>query len=300
MQSKTGKPGSELEKEEELNFVINAAELATFNLNPQTNKFTGNKRLKELFGLEVDAEIDLNLALNNIVEQDRLKVIDAIQYALNPASGGNYEIEYSVLNPKTNIESRVFAKGKALFEGNKPYRFSGILQDVTKSKKLFASLQQSEKKFRDTIQQAPVGITILKGPDFIAETANESYLQLIDKTEARFIGKPLFESLPEVKAAFSKILTDVLATGTPYYGSEFPVTLNRYGNLQTAYFNFVYQPLKEDGKITGIVVVANDITDMVIAKHNLAESEEKFRNLIMYSPIPKAILRGKDLVIGNR
>ncbi|MGZ3910898.1 MAG: PAS domain-containing sensor histidine kinase [Flavisolibacter sp.] len=155
-----------------------------------------------------------------------------------------------------------------------------------------------EQIFRSTIRQAPVGFTIFRGPEFIVEMANETYLQIVDKTEEAFIGKPLFQTLPEVREAVEPLLTDVLTQGRPYHGYEFPVILNRHGQSMLTYFNFVYQPLmEEDGSISGVIVVANEITELVRAKHLLAESEKGFRNMVMQSPIAMTIFRGKEHVV---
>tara|TARA_R110002072_G_scaffold140286_1_gene284358 strand:+ start:266485 stop:269718 length:3234 start_codon:yes stop_codon:yes gene_type:complete len=159
-------------------------------------------------------------------------------------------------------------------------------------------VEESEKRFRDSVQQAPLGITILRGDDYIVEMANANYLLLVDKSEEEFIGKPLFESLPEVKDTIEHIFLDIKATGNPFYGSEFPVTLNRYGKSELTYFNFVYHPLKEDnGEISGIMAVATEVTNTVKAKHLLEESEKHFRNMVMQSPIPMTILRGEKFII---
>ena len=48
-------------------------------------------------------------------------------------------------------------------------------------------LEESDKKFRNTVMQAPVSIVILRGRDFVIESANDSYLELIDKKEKGFI-----------------------------------------------------------------------------------------------------------------
>lgn len=286
------------EREAQLNFILDAAELATWDLNPLTNKFTGNARIKEWFGLKPENEIELSLALNNIVERDRQKVVDAIQAALLPASGGNYEIIYNITNPQTTQERTVLAKGKALFSNGKAYRFSGILEDITAQSRSREKLESSEKKFKDIVNRAPLGITIFRGPDFFIEMANATYLELVDREERDFVGRPLFEALPEVKQAVGPLLKKVLLTGDPYYGTEFAVPLIRHGKKETTYFNFVYHPLKEDdGSISGIIVVASEVTESVKAKHVLSESEKQFRNLVMQSPIPMTIFKGKEYVI---
>lgn len=180
-------------------------------------------------------------------------------------------------------------------------RIYGVMNtaaDVTDLNITKQKVEESEKRFRDSVKQAPLGIAILRGADFIVEMANETYLQIVDKSEVEFVGKSLFDILPEVRNDVEQLLTDVIKTGKPYHGTEFPVTLNRYGNKQLTYFDFVYHPLREaNGKISGIMVVATDVTNSVNAKNSLSESEKQFRNLVMQSPIPMTIFRGKEFII---
>jgi signal transduction histidine kinase len=121
----------------ELEFAIEAADLGTWDLDPLTNKFIGNDRLKEWFGLPAEQEIDLENAVNIIAEEDRGKVIAAIQKATKNGSDGNYNVIYTIVNPKYKARRIVEATGRAMFdaEGN-AYRFSGILQDVTEEYQL--------------------------------------------------------------------------------------------------------------------------------------------------------------------
>ena len=287
------------QREEQINFTLDAANLATWDLDPTTNRFLGNNRLKEWFGLRPESEIELPLAISSIIEKDRQKVLSAINKALEPGSDGHYEIEYTIVNPINHIERRVLAKGRAVFnEMGIAHRFSGTLEDITQQVLAQHKAEESERRFRKTVQQAPIGITIFRGPLFVVEMANETYLEIVGRMEADFIGKPLFTAMPEVESSVGPLLHRVFKTGIPYYGSEFPVNLNRYGKKELTYFNFVYQPLKEENEqISGIMVVATEVTSSVKAKQSVAESEKQFRNLVMQSPIPMAIFRGEDHII---
>jgi PAS domain S-box-containing protein len=287
------------ESRDELSFAIDAAELGTWDYNPVTNRFIANDRLKNWFGLSDKESVDLTRAFEAIAPSDRERVSKAIQGALEFDSGGKYDIEYSLVNPGSDKERVVRAKGRAWFDNNKKaYRLNGTLEDITEGVTINRKLEEKERKFRSLVSSVPVGITVFRGPDFIVEMANATYLELVGKKESEFVGKPLFDALPEVREAVESLLTGVLTTGQSYYGYEFPVILNRYGKLEQTYFNFVYQALREeeDG-ITGVVVVANEITESVKAKLILADSEKQFRNMVMQSPIPMTIFRGEDYVI---
>ena len=146
------------EREEQLRFTIEAADLGTWDLNPVTNTFKGNERLKEWFGLEHDDQIELSLAISSIAENDRQRVTEAIQQVLHPDSGGIYEIEYGIVNPKTGIEKKVLARGKALFDKDGiPYRFSGTLQDLSEEKKAFDRLHKNEERLNLVIEASELG-----------------------------------------------------------------------------------------------------------------------------------------------
>jgi PAS domain S-box-containing protein len=121
----------------ELEFAIESAELGTWDLNPKTNHFIGNDRLKSWFGVDKQHEVDLKDALEVIIEEDRVKVTEAILKALEKGSDGNYSVVYTIQNPKDKVKRIVAAKGKAMFdsEGNAT-RFSGILEDVTEDYQL--------------------------------------------------------------------------------------------------------------------------------------------------------------------
>jgi len=156
----------------------------------------------------------------------------------------------------------------------------------------------NDVRFRESVEQAPVGIAIFRTRDMVIEMANAMYLELITRPAEAVVGRSLYEVLPEVKDSVKPLLDNVWDTVTPHYGNEFPVILYRYGVPEMVYFNFVYQPLKNSsGEIDGVMVAATDVTAAVAAKHALVESENQFRNLVMQSPIAMAIFKGRDMVI---
>lgn len=160
------------------------------------------------------------------------------------------------------------------------------------------NLEESEKRFRNTVKQLPLGICILKGVDLVVEMANATYLHIIDKEESDILNKPIFDSVPEAKETAYPLLKNVFETGVPYYTDQLAVTLNRYNKEEPGYFNLVFYPLKDENeKITGVIVISYEVTQEVKARHLLAESEKAFRNIVMESPIAMAIFRGKEFII---
>jgi len=172
-----------------------------------------------------------------------------------------------------------------------------ICNETTNQVLTHKKLEESEKRFRNTVKQLPLGICILKGPNLVVEMANSTYLHIIDKTESEILNKPLFDSVPETKETAYPIIKNVFETGEAYYADEFAVILNRYNKEELGYFNLVFYPLKEDDQIEGVIVVAYEVTEEVKGRHLLTESEKAFRNIVMESPIAMATFRGKDYII---
>ena len=282
-----------LEAEERTRLSLDAARLGSFDMNLLTDELNYTPRMEEIFGLEPGAHSAADFT--GVIHPDDQSIrIASLEKAM--AEGfANYEVR--VTWPDASIHwVKVFVK---VFydEAGKPIRYSGIASDTTELKRHIEKVRETEQRFRDTVKQAPVGITILRGRDFIPEMANETYLQLVDRKEGDFIGRPLFDSLPEVKEVVEPLLNGVLDSGEPFYESELPVTLNRYGKTEIGYFNLVYHPLRDAGKTSGIMVVATEVTQQVVATHKLAQSELQFRNMVMQSPIPMTIFRGPDHII---
>lgn len=237
---------------------------------------------------------------------------------VNEARDGLIEIELiaaKLVFLLSVVETKIKSEGKNRLEDNlsdelrvnynELLQLNDILLDLDKRIKqqtqesILARKQanEQESKFRSTLMQAPVGITILRGKELIVEMANASYLEVVDKEETEFVGKPLFDSLPEAREAVEPILQEVLRTGKPFYGNEFQVIIKRSGQKEACYFNFVYQPLLENEQINGIIVVATEVTQQVKIKQSLQGSENQFRNLVTQSQFAKAIFKGEDLVI---
>ncbi|ACU61865.1 PAS domain-containing sensor histidine kinase [Chitinophaga pinensis] len=141
----------------------------------------------------------------------------------------------------------------------------------------------SAQHFKGIVEQAPNPIFIFKGEDMVLAMANEPLLRIWG-VNSDAIGKPMLDTLPELKGqGFMEMLLDVYHNKHIVTGKEKPAVFHRPdGRKETMYFNFVYQPYKEaDGTVSGVLVIANDVTEQVVARKRLEESELRFRALVM-------------------
>lgn len=134
------------------------------------------------------------------------------------------------------------------------------------------SLTENEKRFKTLVEKSPVAMASLRGENFEVDIVNDAVLKIWNKDQS-VIGLPLLQALPELEGQqFIEILNTVYKTAEPYHGQEIKALISENGNLVERYLNFVYQPISDEHKkSTSILVVANDVTDQVIARKSVTE-----------------------------
>ncbi|MBP2283004.1 PAS domain S-box-containing protein [Flavobacterium sp. CG_23.5] len=143
-------------------------------------------------------------------------------------------------------------------------------------KKALKKIEDSEKRYNMMLMESPFAIAILKGKDMVVTLANASIKEIWGKGN-NVEGKKFIDILPELKdLSFPLLLDEVYSTGIPFYGYELPVPLVRDGKIVNEYFNFVYQPYHEaDKTVSGVTIIASDVTTQVSAKNELIEAKIK-------------------------
>ena len=130
--------------------------------------------------------------------------------------------------------------------------------------------------------QAPAAIAVLRGKNHVFEFTNPLYLELSGKSSS-IIGLTAREAFPEIESqGLFKPLDTVYKTGKAFIGTEVPADLdkNHTGNPTRSYFNFVYQPLRDNNQqVDGIMIHAVDVTEAVIARQRRAEDEARYATL---------------------
>ncbi|GAC1424581.1 MAG: hypothetical protein NVS1B13_19120 [Flavisolibacter sp.] len=153
------------------------------------------------------------------------------------------------------------------------YQWFGTNTDITERIEAEQNLKKSEDNLRNVILQAPVAMCILRGPEYIVEIANEKMFELWGKSLEEVINKPVFEGLPEARdQGLEALLFNVYTTGETFSANGLAVNLPRKGSMQTVYINFVYEAFKDgDGSISGIMAVAVDVTEQILARNKIEE-----------------------------
>ncbi|HET6558440.1 MAG TPA: PAS domain-containing protein [Prolixibacteraceae bacterium] len=208
---------------------------------------------------------EIKTSLNKVITTKKAHQMSVQRYDF-----AHTENQFSEKFWKINNSPLLSDKGEVLFIINS-------IEDYTKE--VSAGKREEEIKplqqAHNLYMQAPMAIQIFTGPDLITELANDQTLKMWGRDESAR-GKPFLEILPELKGqGYEHLMQEVIQTGIPKSFYEVPIVLNKKGKEVLGYYNFFYQPYyKEDKtKATGVLVFSTEVTEQVLTKKRIQESE---------------------------
>lgn len=129
------------------------------------------------------------------------------------------------------------------------------------------------ESLRRVLMDAPVAISITRGPEHRYELINNAARQLIGGRNLE--GLTARTALPEVDQSLFAVLDNVYRTGERVTLQDLEVKYDREGNgvLYSGSFDVTYQPMRDsDGKISGIIQTAVETTAFASARRKVRAS----------------------------
>lgn len=119
------------------------------------------------------------------------------------------------------------------------------------------------------LETAPFAVVVYEGPERRVTLSNPRHNEMVGGRHE--LGKPLLESMPEIAGQpIIAMLDHTYQTGETTTVRAFAVQLMRDGVLQDCYFDITSQPMRDaDGKITGVLNSAVEVTDHVRARQRI-------------------------------
>ncbi|WP_205678472.1 PAS domain S-box protein [Brevundimonas vesicularis] len=124
---------------------------------------------------------------------------------------------------------------------------------------------------------APGFMALVTGPDHRFELTNPNYQKVIGHREV--IGRTVGEVLTDAVAqGYLDLLDQVYRSGEAHRADSalYAVQAEPGGEVVDRYVDFVFQPLKEDGRVWGIFIQGMDVSDRHRADQALALSEARY------------------------
>lgn len=237
-----------------------------------------NRAMIDAYGIGIDVIGRLYKEVMHEIDPEIYKRLDEV---FKTGIAFHAENEHIDLIVNGNLQPYYFNYSfTPLFDAQgKVYGVMNTAADVTDLNVAHKRIEESELRFRNMVQQAPVAIALTRGRDIVIESINAPMLHIMGKEVAEeAIGKKLVEVLPEVEdQPIIGILVKVLETGEPFRGAEVPVNFMVNGYFETHYFNLSYTPVIEEGVTASVLHVAIDVTEQVLARKKIEESIEELQ-----------------------
>lgn len=176
----------------------------------------------------------------------------------------------------------------------------GMASDTTGLKEAIARRKEEERQLQLMINMLPASVVVIRGDELTVEMINQANLDYWKKTAVEVIGKPFLEILPDLAdQPFAGQLHHVMASGEVLDVKESPVLFeNPDGSIRETYVDYTYQPLYDGrGSRNGVLVMSFEITDRVLARRQVEQSEENLRAMIAQAPVAMCILTGPEHII---
>lgn len=187
----------------------------------------------------------------------------------------NYEAR---LRCKDGSIKHVLIHSSARFENGRILYTRCFSRDVSER----IALAQVERERNALLREAPVATALLMGPEHRFELANDLYKVMVGRRNLE--GKTYLEAFPELRGSQAlEALDHAFATGQPYQAQEHRLLLDRTGTgrLEERFFRFNLQPITHGtGKVQGLMAVAVDVTDLVVARRQ-AEATKLEREALL-------------------
>lgn len=139
--------------EERLRLAKEAAGLGVYDFDFSHNIIHWDERMREIWGEESEKSVSCTKFVAAIHPDDRAARQAVIERAIDPASNGEYSVDYRVRNPKDGVERWIASIGRIHFTNGHATRLLGVARDITDQKVLEKTLQEQRAEMEALFKQ---------------------------------------------------------------------------------------------------------------------------------------------------
>ncbi|MDI1444328.1 PAS domain S-box protein [Polyangium sp. 6x1] len=263
-----------LDSEQRLRLTIETGRIGlwVWNSTDLGNVGDWSLRMKEIFGLPLDAEVTHDMFLKCVHPDDRTRVDSQVMQALAGADGGKYRAEYRTIRARDGSEHWVTARGQAFFDANgQAIRFIGTVMDITERKRAeeasarlnielerrirerTADLERINQAFRVEIEERRKSEASLTRTQRLTQTGSATWIVATNEFLWSDETYRLFEIHPDTKLVPELVVSRVHPEDLPLYAQA----LSGKGDD----LHFGHRLVMPDGYIKHVEVYATAVRD---------------------------------------
>jgi PAS domain S-box-containing protein len=157
-----------------------------------------------------------------------------------------------------------------LDDQGKVIRILGILTDITARRQVFSDLYDANKLLQVILDHTYLMLAYLDR-DLNFLSVNRAYASADQHDPDYFVGKNHFDLFPNPEN--EAIFRNVVKTGEPHYAIAKPFEYTANPERGVSYWDWVLVPVKDQGKVVGVVLTLLNVTAHVQTEERLGYSE---------------------------
>ena len=113
-------------------------------------------------------------------------------------------------------------------------------------------------------------ICLFWGPEFVS-IYNDAYIPVFGAKHPKMLGQPGRVTWSEIwDSMLHPLLAGVVATGNAFHAKDLEFSLERYGFVESTYFDVSYDPVRvESGEVGGVYCIVTETTGRVVGEQRL-------------------------------
>lgn len=263
--------------EDQLHNTYQQAQIGTWEMNLENNKFYWSPITREIFEIDEDAEPSFELALTFLNDDEiRENLLNAVERA--QLTGEPYDLELPVKTGKGN-RKWIRDTGQAQFKNGKCVRLYGIVQDIHKRKLAELESEKNKQLLKALTHQADVAVWVRnKSGEIIF--VNDEWRNIFGFNGQQLTNKSLYNILDKGLAA------EMVASDQSVIVSNKQVVFEEAVNTVKGKRHYMVNkfPLKGiSGLEDAVGGIGTDITEIKETEEKLQNAEQKLREIIEHS-----------------
>ena len=266
------------QSEEVLKEAQRIAHLGSWHMDVATNEVFWSEELYKIYGFDPALPPPLYTESMKLFTQESWERLNAA-IARAREAGIPYELELEAVN-KDGGTGWMWARGEPVHDARGAVvRVRGVVMNITERKKLETQAKQAAAYTRSLIEASLDPLVTISAEGKITDV-NRATENATGRSRSELLGTDFADYFTEpdkARAGYQQVFAKGFVT-------DYPLALRRLdGHTTEVLYNAsVYRD--ETGNVLGVFAAARDITESILAKKELQESEQKFRTLAEAMP----------------
>ncbi|MCP4751269.1 MAG: PAS domain S-box protein, partial [Proteobacteria bacterium] len=259
--------------------LVNEMNEGIFISDKDSNFKFVNPKICQVLGYSEEELLKMNTL--DLMSDENLNIVKQKREEGRQGSSTSFEVEV-IKKDKTKLS--VIVSSKPIFENDEFQGSITVSTDITEVKQIEKELKESEGRFKNLYEQAPVAYFTV-GRDGFVKRCNQSAKDLLGYGAEEMVGKPvldLYTSSEHGRDKAKKVFQQFTG-GSSIRDEELTM---RHQNGEPVWISLtVFPVLDEKGDVIESRSITVDISKRKRAEKQLKESEKRFRLIVQNMPV---------------